>query len=284
MEKCLNMLGRDSVICWFLFELLCCLAKTYARLWPKHNERSRQWQRCLQGEFRAEPQLTLPTAQQLRRRQNDDQETLRGGKHLCQELPELDIAELNPCSVSRVERAEIQPVAVNRTASSSSDHWGSLPISCSSFSSYRNRSEQLIEGRPVAESRMDTMLLSQSEDVHSAKASGRATIGSNSGLRTNRTCDGFEDLGGSTACADMRAIPACICGDRGCGEQAIKRLRREGEARIEVCSLHGPSGFAAGRGPTKSEINIDLDSMLLSGFEEDHVARDTEYVVSCSSL
>ncbi|XP_026194429.1 uncharacterized protein LOC34622906 [Cyclospora cayetanensis] len=49
LQRCLNILSRDSEICWFLFELLCCLAKTFARLVPKHKARNQQWQQlCLQ--------------------------------------------------------------------------------------------------------------------------------------------------------------------------------------------------------------------------------------------
>lgn len=282
LQYCLNLLSRDSELCWFLFELLCCLAKTFARLRHKHIARRVQWMRCLQsgatvklpsqiGDIREAP---FPNKQEFP--QHD--ETVLQMKD-----DEVEDGEIRPPDAcTRVNAPNIQSTGNVRVATKGHSHsqsgddllnttteeeclvcdFGTGSACGFESSGYGKGYEPLPSG--------------QSFFACSAELTGTAyadCVGFEYG-RSNLRLAGGHTVSSLNEHRDGRRV--CVCGGKAGWERATKRFRYLAPVPEDRCVFRLQSGLSGEYCNVKAEGSFDLDSLVLDVFEDDPVFDNTE--------
>lgn len=124
LKYCLNLVAHDPVICWFLFEVLCCLAKTFARMVPKHNIRMRERKLCRFGRpFVETPRRSGSSKQQSRLNESlQERPPQEREQQLCQEEDQLEEGEVEAANGCCREESGVQPVVVDEKEEEATSH------------------------------------------------------------------------------------------------------------------------------------------------------------------
>ncbi|CDI82307.1 hypothetical protein, conserved [Eimeria praecox] len=278
LQKCLNLLSRDSEVCWFLFELLCCLAKTFARLRPKHYARRRQWSLCWEEAAR-EVYLSRRKEQRGTRRPQEDRRTVQPQSHqlIAVKEDELEDGELRPSEISSGVMVGVMDLP--RMAAD-----GTLNISKAHVHAQEHRAEV------CSASRAERCTLTPAEGAGDLtgrqEGSGEPPEGpGTSDSACVSVANSCSHLGGRCDTEDSHnhethwGRRVCVCGGRDNWERAVKRFRCEGGSVPVIGSScnAGAQGKAAGGEPSvKTEASIDIDALILEGFEDGAISSNTE--------
>ncbi|CDJ30901.1 uncharacterized protein EMH_0033240 [Eimeria mitis] len=275
LQKCLNLLSRDSEVCWFLFEVLCCLAKTFARLRPKHYSRRRQWNICWEetGDVVCPPRQSQ---QQQPRPLQGDRQTLQPPSKLLLPVKEDEVepGELGPSELPRggTKERESQQMAVDGAVDAPEVH------AHAHAHAHAHTHEDEHKGEYCSAAGADCCRLTAAEGESNPPPMQQPTgWPAEDGSRPSSACDcigsscsnssgGRSEAQESTNHDPQGGKRVCVCGGRDAWERAAKRLR---------CA-RGP---VRGRSnAVKAEPPIDLDALILEAFEEDAVAANTDWV------
>lgn len=273
LQKCLNLLSRDSEVCWFLFELLCCLARTFARLQPKNYARRWQWSVCWDDR---ESRVSLPrrTEQSPAGQQQKERTTSHEQSKQCLAIKEdeIEAGELRPSELSSgatVERelhvmavgSSLSPFEARLDKNTKGDDYSGAP-----------RAERCSH---LADAGGQSTRLPWRQDEPGEDTGIRGTSSSAPGNRCSHLCEGGEAKD-PNAYDPPWGRRVCVCGGSGTWERAAKRFRCGRPATNGGCGAPTQTEPEGVDVAVKAEAAIDLDSMILDDFEDDAVAANTE--------
>ncbi|KAL8432600.1 hypothetical protein Efla_002832 [Eimeria flavescens] len=269
LEMYFNMLSRDSVLCMFLYELLCCLANTFARLGAKHRNRFAKWKQLQYSQHAARNHRWQRGWQEVSRAQQELNQLDRRGV-------ELEEGEVEPGSCHTGGTLETELMAVEGRASvtavSGGQHRG--PSSCSVTGSDSGCLAAGTVGDSCSNARLsDRTAYEESKCAATYEQQGEA-LGSNfsSANTTNFDRQSSSECTSYSVDNDRHGW-ACLCGGRGCGEVAAKRLRLETEQQLGHCAVTFPPDLIR-----KPELTLDVSACVLAQYDADQVDGETDWV------
>ncbi|KAL8434657.1 hypothetical protein ACSSS7_003055 [Eimeria intestinalis] len=270
LEVYFNMLSRDAVLCLFLYDLLCCLAYTFARLSAKHEKHSEQWRQLRWRERNGRKRRRLPNQQKVCTRQAQEE-----GQN-----QELEEGELEPGSSEAKEASDTRPVTPDGAASVGVDgynlHQDTKGAHEDSSGSHARANDSIstIGDAKTGDCREQT----GGTGAHSTGRRGRRlddVASEASGPSAGSAC-AFTASGSNkrfaAALGRKEAIqgPACLCGGRGCGGVGVNGLCLAGAMGRESSSVEA-SGATSAPG-----LPFDIRTCVLEQYELDDVDKATE--------
>ncbi|KAL8448355.1 hypothetical protein Emed_003885 [Eimeria media] len=272
LEVYFNMLSRDAVLCQFLYDLLCCLANTFARMSAKHRVHSEQWRRLRWSEHdRGGKRRCLPNQQQAFTTQAQEEEPDQ----------ELEEGELERGSPQTKEASDTRPVESDRAAPVTVDgstlHNDSKDVhetATASEASAKNSSSSI--GGNSTSYRGD-----QAGDSDSSKEGGGRKLddvaSEASGTSSSSACAlTANDTDGGLAAGlqgnEDSQKPACLCGGRICGDPNAKGICLGGATGREARPVEALGGS---EGPGMS---FDIGTWVLEHYGPDPVDKATDWV------
>ncbi|KAL8442103.1 hypothetical protein Emag_006640 [Eimeria magna] len=272
LEVYFNMLSRDAVLCQFLYDLLCCLANTFARLSAKHRIHSEQWRQLRWSKHNGGKRRCLLNPHKALTRQAQEEEPDQ----------ELEEGELEPGSSQTKGASETRPVGSE----------GAAPISFDG-GSLHNDAKGVHESARASEARAKNSRGStgddgtsywrdQAGDSDSYIKEGRGrrlddVASEASGTSSSSACSitaGDTD-GGFTAGLERKEDfqkPACLCGGGVCGNLGVKGIGPAGEMG------RGGRPVESSGGSIGPELPFDIATCVLEHYEADPVDKTTDWV------